>query len=169
MERSDTGQLGYRLRRMSEADSEAIVAIFNHYVENSFAAYLDRPVEAAFFQKVRQPGYPALVVEAAGGEVVGFAFLRPYHFADTFKRAAEIVYFIGARHTRQGLGTALLERLTAEARAMGIDTLLASICSHNEPSLRFHERRGFVECGRLLRVGRKMGRDFDVVWMQRLL
>ena len=151
MERSDTGQLGYRLRRMSEADSEAVVAIFNHYVENSFAAYLDRPVEAAFFQKVRQPGYPALVVEAAGGEVVGFAFLRPYHFADTFKRAA------------------MLEWLTGEARAMGIDTLLASICSHNEPSLRFHGRRGFVECGRLLRVGRKMGRDFDVVWMQRLL
>ncbi len=33
----------------------------------------------------------------------------------------------------------------------------------------FLETLGFEECGRLKRVGRKFGRDFDVVYMQRFL
>ena len=57
----------------------------------------------------------------------------------------------------------------AEAGVKGIDSLLAAISSHNQASINFHLQNGFKECGRFLRVGRKFGQDFDVVWMQRLL
>ena len=53
------------------------------------------------------------------------------------------------------------------ARAMGVDNLLASVSSLNEQSLRFHRKAGFECCGRFVQVGRKAGRDFDVVWLQK--
>ncbi len=55
------------------------------------------------------------------------------------------------------------------ARKLGVDNLVASISSLNEESLGFHRKCGFVECGRFRNVGRKHGRTFDVIWMQRVL
>jgi phosphinothricin acetyltransferase len=52
---------------------------------------------------------------------------------------------------------------------MGLRTILAGISSLNPKSLAFHERQGFVQCGRFLNVGRKWGKDFDVVWMQKTI
>jgi phosphinothricin acetyltransferase len=52
---------------------------------------------------------------------------------------------------------------------MGIDNLLASASSLNEQSLRFHAKVGFERCGTFRSVGRKAGRDFDVVWFQKRL
>ena len=60
--------------------------------------------------------------------------------------------------------------LFAEAApGLGIDNFVANVCSLNEDSLRFHLKNGFVECGRLKRVGKKFDTDFDIVWMQKYL
>lgn len=58
---------------------------------------------------------------------------------------------------------------TQQAQRMGADTLLACISSLNLASIRFHQKQGFKECGRLARIGRKFEQDFDVVWMQKHL
>jgi len=110
---------------------------------------------------------PSCVARDDRGEVVGFAFLRPYHPAPTLRRTAEIGYFIHPEHTRKGLGGQILEHLMAEGRKAGVDNIVASISSRNEPSLDFHRAHGFAECGCFNAVGRKNGQDFDVVWMQR--
>ncbi len=162
---------GYQLRAMTEADRRPVVDIFNHYVEQGFGAFFEERLPYEFFDKLMSlcGRYPVLVAEDANGGVVGFGGLHAYHPAGSFRRAAEISYFISPQDTGRGLGTALLERLTEEARALGIDTLLAQVSSLNEPSLRFHERRGFVERGRLVQIGRKFGRDFDIVLMQKAI
>ena len=162
-----------RFERMAEGDREAVIDLFNHYVENSFAAYPEESVPYGLFDQFLKltEGYPAFTArdEESDDGFVGFAFLRPYHPVPSFLRAAEITYFIEPRYTGKGVGSALLERLVAEARGRGIDTILANVCSLNEASLRFHERHGFVECGRFRHVARKKGRDLDAVWMQRVL
>jgi phosphinothricin acetyltransferase len=86
-----------------------------------------------------------------------------------FLRTAEVSYFVAPDRTGQGLGSTLLAFLEGEAPKMGVDSLLADISSLNEGSIRFHLAHGFKECGRFKRVGRKFGRDFDQVWMQKLL
>jgi len=157
----------YHFEPLSEKHRQPVIDLFNYYVSHSHAAFLEVPVSYVFFNKFLgiTRGYPALVAKTASEKVVGFAFLRPYHPAATFRRTAEITYFILPDHTRRGLGTALLEYLVRAARDMGIDSILAAISSHNQPSLHFHLRQGFKECGRFPRVGRKFGEDFDVVWM----
>jgi phosphinothricin acetyltransferase len=72
-------------------------------------------------------------------------------------------------HTRKGIGEAILDYFVEEAKKRGIDSILASISSLNELSIDFHLKNGFKECGRFLQIGRKRGRDFDLIWMQKML
>jgi len=157
----------YHFEPLSEEHRQPVIDLFNHYVTHSHAAFLELPVSYSFFNRFLDitSGYPAIVAKQGYEKVVGFAFLRPYHPAETFRRTAEITYFILPDHTRRGLGTTLLELLVRAARTVGIDSILAAISSRNQPSLHFHLRQGFKECGRFPRVGRKFGEDFDVVWM----
>jgi L-amino acid N-acyltransferase YncA len=158
----------YSFEELSDQHRSAVIDIFNYYVTNSFAAYPESPVGYDVFDRFLEmaQGYPAVVVKDDTGTVVGFAFLHPYRSGSTFRRTAEFTAFILPEHTGQGLGTQILERFVEQARAQGIATLLANISSRNAPSLRFHRERGFRECGRFRRVGRKFDADFDVVWMQ---
>jgi phosphinothricin acetyltransferase len=152
-------------------DGEAIIDIFNHYVENTFAAYPETPVPYPFFGHFLKmaEGYPFLAAKDAADRVLGFGLLRPHNPLPAFARAAEITYFMAPEHTRRGIGGAMLERLLAEAREKGITSILASISSLNSGSIAFHGRHGFAECGRFLGIGRKWGQEFDVVWMQRII
>lgn len=163
---------GYALVPLAEEHRDAAVAIFNHYVSHGFAAFNEEPVGDEFYARLlgaAAGGYPALAAIAADGAVAGFALLRPIHPAPTLRRAAEVTYFLHPDHTGRGAGTAILARFEAEARALGADSLLAKVSSLNPGSLRFHRRHGFRECGRFRAVGRKHGREFDLVWLQKRL
>jgi phosphinothricin acetyltransferase len=165
------GKKDYSFEKVSESHRQAVIDIFNYFVRQSHAAYLEKAVDYLFFDQFLKMcrGYPGLVIKNGDQQVVGFGFMRPHHFADSFQRAAEVTYFILPENTRQGLGTAMLDLFVREARKRGIDSLLANISSRNQESIRFHLKNSFQECGRFLRVGRKFGEDFDVVWMQKHL
>jgi L-amino acid N-acyltransferase YncA len=161
----------YYIRKVSENDKNAVINIYNYFIENSYTTYLEKTLDYSFFEALSEMsiGGSFYVVDTSDKEIVGFALLKKYEKVDCFKRAAEVSYFILPKHTGKGLGTKLFSRLIDDARMMGIDTLLASVSSLNEESLEFHKRIGFAECGRLKNVGKKMGMDFDVVWMQKFI
>lgn len=163
--------MAYSLEPLDQSHHQAVVEILNHYIRHGMAAYAEEEIDQEGLAKLLAmlQGYPSLVAKDQEGLVTGFGFLRPIHHLPTFRRAAEITTFLRPGHTGQGLGVLLLESLEQGARGMGIDTLLASINSHNQGSQRFTRRHGFVEAGRFVRVGRKHGQDFDVVWMQKML
>jgi len=163
--------MGFSLEPVLAEDGEAIIDICNYYVENSFAAYPENKVPYEFFEIFMNmsQGYPFLVAKDENGRVLGFGLLRPHNPMPAFSRTAEITYFLAPEHTRSGIGKAMLDRFLAEGREMGITSILASISSLNGPSLAFHKKHGFRECGRFIGIGRKKGREFDVVWMQRMV
>jgi len=163
--------MDYSLEPLAASHRQAVIDIFNYFIRHSHAAFPSEPVDYEFFDHFLKMarGYPAVVVRTTAQQVVGFAFLRPHCAADTFRRAAEVTYFILPEHTRQGLGTAILELFVEQAGPLGIDTILACVSSKNLESLSFHGKNGFRECGRFLKIGRKFGEDFDVVWLQKRL
>ena len=163
--------MGYVFERMADNHRKPVIDIFNHYVKNNFAAYAEAPLGYEFFDSwlKASKGYPALVAKTEGGEVVGFAFLKPYLAYSTFKKTAQITYFILPNHTRRGLGKRILEQFVEQARIMGVDNLLAHVSSLNKDSLDFHLRNGFQECGRFREIGNKFGKTFDLIWLQRRL
>lgn len=156
---------------MRTSDGKAVIDIFNFFVENSFAAYPEEKVDLSFYDHFMEmaEGYPSTVVRDEFKNIVGFALLHAYHGAHSFKRCAEITYFLLPQHTRRGIGGRVLAAFAKEAKEMGIDTILASISSLNQNSIRFHQKQGFVECGRFRRIGKKFDQDFDVIWMQKWL
>lgn len=158
------------IRKFTDADADAVAKILDYFALNTFVSYNSTAVGAEIVKTLLSMSdrYPLYVIEV-DGRVVGSGGLRPYHPGDTVRRTGEIGYSFLPEYTGRGLGTILLERLEADARAMGIDTLLGSISSRNEQSIEFHKRRGFVECGRFVRAGRKFDQDFDIVWMQKFL
>lgn len=161
----------YRFEPFSETNRNGVVDVFNYFIENSFAAFREKTVDYEMFDRylTLAAGYTAIAVKTEPGQVIGFAFMRPFHPADTFRRSAEVTYFLFPEHTGKGLGSRILDYFIQEAKPRGIDILLASISSLNDQSLQFHRKHGFVECGRFKEIGIKHGKTFDMVWMQKRL
>jgi len=162
--------MSYRIRKANERDSESISDVFNYFVKNSYASYETSKMGPEFYSTIKASSlqYPFYVIKASD-KIIGFGFLRPYRNTETFRRTAEITYFILPEHTRKGLGTKLLQVLEKKAKEMGITTLLANISSLNNQSLKFHRKNGFTICGTFREIGTKFGQDFDVVWVQKSL
>ncbi len=156
---------------LGEDAREAVTEIFNHYVKHSFAAFFEKPVDNGFFDALMRmrKGYPAVSVKDSQGGIIGFGLLRSHSAMPTMRRAADISVFLHPDFTGMGIGGAVVEHLVEKGGELGIDSILAAISSLNPGSIRFHGRHGFSECGRFVRIGRKFGRDFDLVWMQRFL
>jgi L-amino acid N-acyltransferase YncA len=163
--------MDYSIRKIKDDDGEGIIHIFNYFIDHGFAAYPETRVPTEFFTKFQEiaPQDTLYVVEIPEKYVVGFRFLKTFNPMSVFQRTAEISYFLLPNHTNKDVGTRLLQVLMKDAKQKRIDTLLTSASSHNKQSLRFHQKQGFVECGRFQRVGKKQGNDFDVVWMQKFL
>ena len=161
----------YRINPITIADGHAFIDIFNYYVENSFAAYPENIFPYEAFAQLHQlsNGYPTGTIKDAQGTTIGFGMLRPHNPLPAFSRTAEVTYFILPDHTGKGLGKRLLTFLEQGAAQLGITNILAGISSLNPNSIKFHEKSGFTECGRFNKIGLKKGREFDVVWMQKLL
>lgn len=156
---------------LSGEDRKPVMDIYNHYVENSFAAYPEKklPYDAFDMFLRMSEGYPRVAVKDGKGDVIGFGMLRPYHPIPTFSHTAEASYFISPDHTGKEIGKALLAYLEEEGRKMGITNLLVNISSLNPVSISFHRKNGFGECGRLEGICRKNGREIDVLWMQKMI
>ena len=163
--------MNYKIRHATDNDRDDLTDIFNHYIEKSHAAFFDKKVPPVFFEKLQDIVYgnSLYVIENEDGRAIGFGLLKQYHPSGVFKGVAEVGYFLDPEFTRKGLGTRMLKRLISDARTMKIKTLLASISSRNSESIAFHEKHGFVECGRFKDIGRKRGKLFDVVWMQKVI
>jgi L-amino acid N-acyltransferase YncA len=156
------------IRPVSEPDWNPITAIFNYFVTESFAAYPNQPVDAAFFRDrhAAHPMFPFVVAEIEG-EVVGFAYLSPFHPVPTMRQTANLTYFLHPEFTGRGIGATLLEHLLEAGKTLSITNFMAHVSSLNPGSVRFHLAHGFTYCVRFLIVGVKNGRSFDMVWLQK--
>jgi len=158
-----------QLNPISPDDAEAVVALFNHYVRNGFAAFAEQPVPPVFFAKLMDSvaGRPAVAARDSDGRLLGFGLLRAHGPFATTAHVAEITYFVDPECTGQGIGSRMLQMLEEQAKGQGIRTILAPISSLNAGSLAFHARHGFAEVGRFRGACIKQGTAFDVVWMQK--
>ena len=156
------------IREVLDSDRDAVIAVFNHYAKTSYAAYPEIPVNEQFFLFLHE-GTLAFFVLEHKTRVVGFGLLKTVLPFPAFMATGMLTYFIQPECTGKGFGSRLLERLTKEAEAMGMTSLVANMASKNTASINFHARHGFEEVGRLHNAGMKFGEPFDVVWMQKEL
>jgi phosphinothricin acetyltransferase len=161
-----------QIRDAEESDLGAILAIFNAVIASSTAVYRDEPVpleeRRAWFEARRARAFPVLVAEQDGA-VVGFASYGPYRDYWGYRFTVEHTVHIDASARRGGVGTALVAALVERAEAQGLHLMLGAVDGENAGSIRFHEKLGFEQSGRIREVGCKFGRWLDVVFMQKRL
>jgi phosphinothricin acetyltransferase len=142
-----------------------VMAIYNLYVQKYYAAYSEKELGIDFFERLRRESISFYVLEVKK-QVVGFGLLRNYLPYDNFKHSGLLTYFILPEYTNKGYGTLFIDQLISDAKGNDIQTIVVHISSLNNQSIKFHQKHGFVECGRLRSVGKKFNRYFDIVWMQ---
>ena len=162
--------MGTAIRSATSADADAVAAIYAHHVLHGTASFDTVPPLASFWDEkiaaILARGWPFLVA-AEGGAVVGYAYVSQFRDRPAYAATCEDSIYIAAGRQGLGIGTALLGRLIDDARSAGFEQMIGVIGGGEPASVALHSKAGFVEAGRMRKVGRKFGRVLDTLYMQR--
>ena len=159
------------IRPAEVSDLDSITEIYEDAVTHGTASYeLEPPSRAEMgerFASLRAEGYPYLVAEE-GGRIIGYAYAGAFRARPAYRFIVENSIYVAPDAKGKGIGRALLERLIAEATALGFRQMIAVIGdgSPQSPSVKLHEKLGFAHSGKLMGSGYKHGRWLDTVFMQ---
>jgi len=171
---SEERPFSYEIRPARLEDIPDIREIYNYYVMNSVVTFDEKRwshtqwVEK--FEHLRKLGLPFLVAVSPSGQVLGYALVSPWAGKSAFRYTVENSVYLGQAATGKGLGRALLEALIEACEEIGLHQLVAVISDKGaEASIALHQKLGFVEVGRMGRVGFKFGRWLGTVYLQKQL
>lgn len=160
------------VRPAAKADLPAINAIYNFYVETSPATFDIEPMTGRWrqdwFEARKASGLPVLVADSGVG-VAGWCCLLPWSSKGAYRTTADESIYVADDQRGRGVGKALLAAVLGEARALGLEVVMAGVVGCQEASLALHQSMGFVEAGRYRHMGFKLGEWHDVHWHQRHL
>ena len=158
------------VRPFAWQDVPAITDIYAHYVRHSTATFdVEPPGEVFFAEKmghIAGLGHP-LVVAERDGKLLGYAYASVYRPRPAYRFTCENSVYCAPDAHRQGVGTALMERVIDLSRSFGFKQMIAVITAEGTGSVRLHEKLGFREVGRYEAVGFKFDRWLDIVHMQK--
>ena len=159
------------IRRARAEDLGALTTIYNHYVRETPITFDLEP----YTLETRRPwldafaasGRHQLFVAEEAGAVVGYACSRGFRDKRAYDSSAETSIYLAPAAQRRGLGTALYTRLFEALAREDVHRFLAGITLPNDASIALHQRFGFERVGVMREVGRKFGRYWDVLWMEK--
>jgi len=161
------------IRRARADDLVALTALYNHYVERTPITFDVEPYTVeqrrAWLDGFAERGRHQLFVAEAGGRVVGWAGTLRFREKRAYDTTVEMTVYLAPDAVGRGLGAALYEALFAALAGEDVHRAVAGITLPNDASIALHRRFGFSEVGVLREVGRKLGRYWDVLWMERAL
>jgi L-amino acid N-acyltransferase len=160
------------IRPAQDTDVAEIASIFNYEVEHSATVWIEAPVTLAERREwlaARQADGFAVLVAEAEGQVLGFGSYGTFRVYEGFRLTVEHSLYVASAARRQGVGRALLAALIDSARHQGKKFIVGAVDSENEASLSLHRAMGFLETGRMPRIGEKWGQRRTMVLLQKEL
>lgn len=162
------------IRPATDADVDAVAAIYAHHVLHGRASFETEPPDVAEIRRRRRDvvakGLPYLIAESAARDVLGYAYAGTYRPRAAYADTVENSVYLRPDAIGFGIGRGLLAALIAACEARGLRQMIAVVGdSANEASIRLHEKLGFRRVGVLRDVGFKHGVWLDSVLLQRSL
>jgi L-amino acid N-acyltransferase YncA len=160
------------VREALDADVDGIVSIYNDVLATTSAIWSDQPVsvpDRLRWLAGRQAANEPVLVAADASGVLGFAAWGPFRTLPGYVGTIEHSIHVRPDARGRGVGTVVLAALEDRARSVGVHVMVAALDSGNDGSLRFHQRAGFIEVGRLSEVGQLRGTWRDLVLVQKIL
>lgn len=164
------------IRSATAEDASALRAIYAPYVEHTAVTFeYDVPTVEEFRQRIVDTvSHHPYLVAVEDGRAVGYAYAHQLGVRAAFQWAVETSIYIDARCRHHGIGRLLHDALEAALCRQGIRRMYAAIAyartedeylTHD--SIRFHTRLGYKEVGHFNQCGKKFGRWYDIVWMEK--
>lgn len=162
------------LRIATPADAPELAAIYAPYVAHTAITFeLEAPSAEEFGRRIAHTleRYPYLVAcDSPSGRIRGYAYANPFKGRAAYDWAAETSIYVDQSARGQHLGSLLHEGLLRCCALQGITNLEACIAQPDEGgSIGFHERMGYRLVGCFERCGYKLGRWWNMVWMERFI
>jgi phosphinothricin acetyltransferase len=155
-------------------DLPALTEILNHYVLHTHSTFDVTPStpeqRVPWFHDHSGGGrYRMLVGEQASGLVIGFACSGRHRTKEAYNTTVETSVYCHPDFVGRGLGSVLYGSLFTALEDQDIHRCVAGIAQPNEASNALHQRFGFRMIGTYSEVGRKFGKFWDVLWLERPL
>ena len=167
-------EFAFSIRDAVAEDLPSVREIYNYYVTNSSVTF-DESVWTLKqwkekFAHLTKIGLPFLVAVSPSGQILGYALLSQWRPKSAYRFTTENSIYLGPSAGGKGIGRALLTKLIARGEDAGIRQILAVISDKGaEASIALHEKLGFVEVGRMGRVGFKFDRWLGTIILQKEL
>jgi phosphinothricin acetyltransferase len=156
-----------QVRPATEDDLAHVRQIVNYFIENTVTNFRTEPQSLDEWRDAWRrlhSRFPWLV--AADDRIVGVAYAAPWNDRAAYQWTAEATVYVDPSSQRRGVGDALYTELLGRLRGQGFHSVVAVIALPNDPSVRLHERHGFVQVGQLIEAGYKRGAWHDVGFWQ---
>ncbi|WP_125704786.1 GNAT family N-acetyltransferase [Lacticaseibacillus daqingensis] len=152
----------------TEAALPTIVAIYNEAIPGRLATADLTPVtvasKQAWFAQFDPVRRPIWLIQVAG-VTAGWVSVEDFYGRPAYAHTAEISLYLSATFQHQHLGQAALDHVIAQLPRLGLDTLVAFVFHHNQPSQHLFARNGFAQWGHLPAVALmdEQRRDLDIL------
>jgi phosphinothricin acetyltransferase len=155
------------IRRAGPADADRVQAIYAPIVSEtaiSFETTVPDVPEMRRRIEAQAERYPWLVLES-DRSLLGYAYASSHRTREAYQWCVDVSVYVDPRHQLRGVGRALYAALLDLLRRQGFVNAYAGIALPNPSSVALHESFGFEPVGTYRRVGFKMGRWHDVLWL----
>ena len=162
-------------------DAGELLEIYDYYVRNTAITFeVTTPTLAEFESRMRtfMEHYPYLVAEV-DGRIVGYSYAHLFVGREAYSHSCETTIYLRPDVQKMGLGRKLYEALEDRLHRMGIINLYACIADPdgseefdehlNSNSTDFHAHMGYKTVGVFKNCGRKFGRWYTMIWMEKLI
>ena len=159
------------IRSAQVSDAAQLCTIYNHYVRSTSISFEEADVSPDEMGHRIEEGSRLLpwYVFEKNGAVLGYSYATPWKVRSAYRYSVESSVYVSVDHGKQGIGSALYQRLVDDLRERGVHIVLGGIALPNQASIALHQRMGFVQVAQLREVGRKFDRWVDVGYWQLML
>lgn len=158
-----------RYRLATEADAEALLAIYGQYIETAITFECRLPSIDEFRKQIRNIllFYPYLVAEE-DGRIIGYAYAHRHMQREAYQWNAELSIYLDQKATSKGIGTEPAKKLLPYSNYKACKkSAVVSLNLTIKVMDGLHEKLGFYLVGTYRNAGFKAGRWYDVSWFQK--
>lgn len=140
------------IREMKSSDWEVVSSIYSQALIAGHSTF--NTICPTYEEWNRAHSQDCRLVCQINGSVAGWAAISPTSSRQSYRGVVEVSIYIDQNYQGQGLGTALLKKLSDLCSEHGYWCLYSAIFSINKPSIYLHKKCGFREIGYRERIAK---------------
>lgn len=152
-------------------DLPQITEIHNYYVQNTHITFDIRPFtpeqRVPWFHEHSDGRRHRILVAEENRKIFGYTATGAFRSKEAYETTVEVSVACSPGSTAKGIGTQLYQALFPLLEKEDVHRVVAGIAQPNAASNALHERFGFKAIGTFTEVGRKFGKYWDVLWMEK--